>query len=454
MRIIIVGCGKVGETIISRLVDEGHDIAVVDVDSKVINDVTNSYDVMGVVGNGASYTVLKEAGIEDMDLMIAVTDSDELNLLSCLFAKKAGNCSTIARIRNPEYYSELGFIKEELGLSLTINPEYAAASEIARLLRFPSAIKIDVFARGRVELLQFVIPQGSILDGISLIDLRKKIKAEVLVCAVQRGEQVEIPNGASVLHAGDTISIIAQHNHAKNFFKKIGVETHGVKNTMIVGGGKIAYYLARNLMSHGIDVKIIDNDMTRCAELSDLLPGAIIIGGDGTDHDLLMEEGIDTCESFVTLTGIDEENVFLSLFAQQQNPDAKIVTKTNRNTIDSIIGKFHLGSMIHPKNITAEYILRYVRAMENSIGSNMETLYYIAEDKVEAMEFTVRGDAPVINTPLAELKTKSGVLIAAIIRDGQMFLPGGQSMIEVGDSVIVVTTRQGFSDIRDILQEN
>jgi len=452
MRIIIVGCGKVGETITSRLIGEGHDIAVIDTDSKVITSITNNLDVLGLVGNGASYDTLEEAGIGETDLLIAVTDSDEMNLLCCLFAKKAGNCSTIARIRNPVYFHQLPYIRDELGLSMTINPESAAAMEMARILRFPSAIKIDTFAKGKVELLQFVIPENSVLDKCTLMELPKKVKAEVLVCAVERFGDVVIPNGSFMLRAQDTISIVASHNNAKDFFRKIGVDIHSVSNTLIVGGGTLSYYLANQLILHGIDVKIIENDMARCEQMSDLLPKATVIYGDGTERDLLMEEGVETCESFVSLTGIDEENIFLSLFAHQVNPTAKIITKTDRIAMDDIISGLNPGVMVHPKDITAEYILRYVRAMQNSMGSNMESLYSIVEGKAEALEFSIHEDAPVIDIPLSVLPVRDNVLIACIFRKGQIILPNGSTSIQVGDNVIIVTTHKGFSDIKDILR--
>ena len=450
MRIIIVGCGKVGRTITEQLSLEGHDIAVIDSNSTVIHDVTNNFDVMGVVGNGASYTVQKEAGIEETDMLIAVTHSDELNLLCCLIAKKAGNCSTIARVRNPLYSSEINFIKEELGLSMTINPEQAAATEIARILRFPSAIEIDTFAKGRVELLKFIIEEDSVLDNCSLIDVAKKIKSDVLVCAVERGEEVIIPNGSFVLKKKDTISIVASASNARDFFKKIGVETHQVKNAMIVGGGKIAYYLSEQLISSGIDVKIVEKDKERCEELSELLPKAVIINGDATNQDVLLEEGISHCESFVSLTGIDEGNIFLSLFAKG-NSKAKIITKINRISFDEIINTFQLGSLIYPKFITAEYIIRYVRAMQNSFGSNnVETLYRIIENKVEAMEFRIREKTAVVGVPLEELAMKDNILIACINHNGKAAIPNGKSQIEVGDTVIIVTTQKSLQDINDI----
>ncbi len=452
MRIIVAGCGKVGETIVKNLVKEGHDIAVIDTNPNVISSITDTYDVMGLVGNGASYSTLKEAGIEDAQLMIAVTNSDELNLLCCLFAKKAGDCSTIARVRNPLYNSEIGYIRDELGLSMTINPERAAANEISRILRFPSAIKIDTFSRGRVEMLQFEIPDGSILDNLQLSDLSSKVKAEVLVCAVIRGGDVVIPNGSFVLKSGDTVSIIAAPSHAKNFFQKIGVETHRVRDTMIIGGGTIAYYLAKQLLASGIKVKIIERDMARSEYLSEELPKATVICGDGTDQELLLSEGLENCDSLVTLTGIDEENIFLSLFAKQHNSAMKIVTKTNRLSVDNIIDRLHLGSLIHPKNLTAEMITRYVRAMQNASGSsNVESLYNIVENKAEALEFWIHEEPKITGIPLADLSTKDNVLIACIIRGNDIILPNGQTTIEDGDSVIIVTTHRGFGDIKDIL---
>ncbi len=451
MRIIIVGCGKIGMTITEQLSLEGHDIAVIDVSSDVIHDVTNNYDVMGVVGNGASYTVQMEAGIEDTDVLIAVTDSDELNLLCCLIAKKAGNCSTIARVRNPMYNNEISFIKEELGLSMTINPEYAAATEISRILRFPSAIKIDTFAKGRVELLKFIINEGSVLNNCSLIDVARKIQSDVLVCAVERKDEVIIPNGSFILREHDTISFVASPGAARDFFKKIGVETHQVKNTIIVGGGTIAFYLAKQLISAGVDVKIIEKDKERCEYLSEMIPKAVIINGDATNQDVLIEEGISHCDSFVSLTGIDEGNIFLSLFARSTG-NAKIITKINRISFDDIINNFNLGSLIYPKFITAEYIVRYVRAMQNSIGSNVETLYKLIENKVEAMEFRIKEVTRIIGVPLEDLNIKDNLLIACINRGGKIILPNGRTQIQVHDTVIIVTTQKGLQDINDILK--
>lgn len=452
MHIIVVGCGKVGQTIVRCLSKEEHDIAVIDVDPSVTEDVSAQYDVLGVVGNGASYSVLKEAGVEDADLLIAVTDSDEQNLLCCLFARKVGSCSTIARVRNPVYSQEIGYIKEELGLSMTVNPEYAAAEEIARLLRFPSAIKIETFAGGHAELLQFVIPEGSLLDGTALSELPGRLSSRILVGAVERADEAIIPGGNFILRGGDTVSIVSAPRDAKRFFARLGVDIRRVSDTMIVGGGKIAFYLAKLLLSSGIRVKIVENDRKRCKELAEALPEALILCGDASDQEVLREEGIETCESFVSLTGIDEQNIFMSLFAKQVNPKAKVVTKSNRTNLDVVLNKLGLDSLVHPKDITSDSIVSYVRAMQNSIGSNVETLYNVIEDKVEALEFLIREKSPVVGIPLAELAIRQNVLVASIIRNGKTIMPSGATTIEVGDSVVIFTTNKGFGDIMDILE--
>ena len=451
MKIIVVGCGKVGAAVIGQLSREGHDISVIDVDSTVVTDISNNYDVMGLVGNGASHSLQMEAGIETADLLLAVTDSDELNLLCCLIAKKAGGCNTIARVRSPIYNEEITFLKEELGLSLTVNPEYAAATEAARVLRFPSAVHIETFAKGKVEIVKVRIPEKSVLDGCQLMDIHKRTGTDVLISTVERGNQVEIPNGSFVLKAGDVISIVASKQNTRDFVERIGLSSRRVRDCMIVGGGKIAFYLAQQLIESGIHVKIIDKDRDRCEELSAQLPKAVILHADASNQDILREEGITACESFVTLTGLDEENLFLSMFAQSVSK-AKVITKGDRLGFDDIIKRLDLGTIIHPKNITADNIVRYVRALQNSIGSNVESLYKIIDDKVEALEFLIQRDSPIIGIPLAELKVKPGVLIACISRGGRIMIPNGASRILEGDSVIVVTSHLGFGDIRDILR--
>ena len=456
MKIIVVGCGKVGSALCRQLCEEGHDVSVVDVNQQVVNEVSSSCDVIGIVGNGGSHSVQKDVGVEEADLMIAASDSDELNLLSCLIAKKAGDCSTIARVRNPIYNSEIGFIREELGLSLTVNPEYAAAMEASRLLKFPSAIKIEPFARGHIELLKFPVLENSSLAGRSLAEISKSTKGDVLVCAVERGpnHDVTIPDGAFRLKAGDTISVVASAKSARSFVEKVGLKSRSVANCMIVGGSTIGFYLAKILLENNIRVTIIEKDPEKCRRLSAELPAATVICGDASNQNILLEEGIETCESFVSLTGMDEENIFLSLYARRVSTnDIKLITKVNRINYDNIISEMNLGSILNPQQIVAEYIVRYVRAMENSMGSNVETLYNIIEGKAEALEFLIQEGSPVIGIPLSNLPLRKGVLIACIYRKHQVIVPNGQTTIEVDDRVIVVTTQIGFQNARDILKE-
>ena len=407
---------------------------------------------MGVTGNGAVYQVQMEAGIQDADLLIATTNSDELNMLCCLIAKKAGNCHTIARIRNPEYSSEIRYIREELNLSLAINPELAAAREIARLLRFPSAIKIEPFAKGRIELLKFLIPEHSLLNDMRVMDVVNRLKSNVLICVVERGNDVVIPDGNFVMKKGDKISFIASHQGSADFFKKAGVDNNIVKSAMFVGGGKLTHYLCRLLEDTKIKIKIIERDEERCRQLSELLPKAMIIHGDGTDEQLLLEEGIRQTEAFASLTGFDEENIMLSLYASSQSK-AKLITKVNKIAFENVINSLNIGSLIQPKMLTAEIILQYVRAMQNSMGSsNIETLYKIAADKAEALEFRVKEGSPILGIPLEKLKLIDNLLVACINRGGTIITPRGKDTVEAGDTVIVVTTHTGLNDLTDILR--
>ena len=452
MQIIVVGCGKVGHTLAERLSGEGHNLVLVDLDAKLIQEVTDELEVMGVVGNGASINVLMEAGIDAADLLIAVTTSDELNLLCCLIGKKASKrCMTIARVRDPMYNKEIGFINEQMGISMVINPELATAMEIARLLRFPSAIKIDTFAKGRAELLTIKLRSSFGLGGRSVEQAVSGLKSKVLICAVERGDKIFIPNGGFVLEDGDNISIMATPQEAASFFKKLGLGTRRVNNTLIVGGGTIAVYLARQLLEMGIDVHIVELNAERCRKLCEALPKATILHGDGSDQELLMDAGLATAESFVAITDMDEENLLLSLFAKQHS-QAKLVVKVNRIAFDDVIESLDLGSVIYPKYLTADYIAQYVRAAQNSIGSNVETLYNILDGRAEALEFRVRTDSEVTAHTLSELDLKSNLLVGCIYRRGKVIFPRGQDRIQVGDSVMVVTTVKGFHDIRDILR--
>ena len=450
LRIIIVGCGKVGRTLVEQLSREGHDITLVDRDGQKAQALANLYDIMGVQGNGASYSVLKEAGIETADLLIAVTQSDELNLLCCTVGKQVANCAAIARVRTPDYSREVGYLREKLGLAMIINPEMEAAAEVARILYLPTALEIDSFAHGQADLIKFKVPEGNVLDGMNLITLGQRIAPDILICAAERDGKVIIPRGQYTIRAGDILSFAASRAVGKKFLEDIGFKTNRVRNAMLIGGGKASYYLARQLLSMGIQVKIIEINRERCEELSILLPKAVIINGDGTSEELLREEGIERAEAVVALTGIDEENILLTLFARRVS-QAKTITKINRITFQDVINNLDLGSVIYPKYITAEAIIRYVRAMRESMDSNIETLYHMFDHRAEAVEFRVDAPSGVTDIPLKDLRLKDSLLVCAIYRDGKVRIPNGHDTIRVGDTIMVVTTHTGFSDIRDIL---
>lgn len=451
MNIIVVGCGNVGKKIVEMLcLEKEHNITVVDIRSSSINSLVNEFDIMGVSGSGTSVDTLIEAGVSEADILIAVTASDEINLLTCLIARKAGQCRTIARVRKPEYSKEISLFKEDLGLAMVINPERAAAAVIARNLRFPAAISIDTFAKGRVEILKFRIPDQSPLDGISISDIVSKLNCNVLVCGVERCEKAFIPHGNFILHSGDYISVMVPLKNESRFFKKSGIKLSKTKDTLIVGGGETAVYLAKLLEESGISVKILEKDEKRCEELCELLPKAAIINTDGTDNRHLLEAGIEYATSFVSLTNIDEENILLSMFAKTVT-SGKLITKINRIAYDNVISGLELGTTICPKNITAENIVRFVRSKKNSRGSNIETMHKILNGKAEALEFAVKPDKKITDIPLCELHIRKDVLIACINRNGNIIIPRGNDSMQDGDTVIIVTTAESLKDIRDIL---
>ena len=452
MQIIIVGCGKVGSALTQRLSKEDNNVCIIDINSEVVHTLATECDVMGIVGNGASHSVLAEAGIENADLFIAVTESDELNLLCCVIARKTAKCHTIARVRNPIYSKEQDFLQHEIGVSMIINPEQTAASEISSLLCFPGAIGIDSFAGGKVEMLRFRIPCGCILDNMALKDVSARIHCQFLICAVDRDNEVCIPGGNFVLKSGDVISIVASRENTSFFLKKLNINTNSVKNTMIIGGGKISLYLAEMLVKQGIAVKVIEKNPKRCQELSELLPEATVICGDGSEETLLQEERIDSMDSFVALTNMDEENILLSLFAKK-HVSKKVITKINRQQLTEVIRNLELDSVVYPKLLTAQKILQYVRAAKNSIGSNVKTLYRLFDDKVEALEFNIYEKSKITEIPLQDLHIKKGLLICAITRNGRILIPDGQTQILPGDTMIVVTTQLGLQDAQDIVRD-
>ncbi len=452
MNIVIVGDGKVGYTLTASLAKEGHNITVIDNRPEALRNTTNELDVICIEGNGVSYTVQSEAGVQKADLLIAATSADEINMLACMVAKKLGAKHTIARVRDPQYQQQMFFLKDELGLSAAVNPEQSAASEISRLMRFVPAIKAEPFAKGRIDLVEFKVRDESPLDGVRLADLYRLLKVKVLVCAARRGEEVFIPKGSFEIRAGDKLTILASPAEVSAFFRTVGTFQRKVKDVMIVGGGRIAYYLTRQLIETGIHVKIIEKDEKRCNQLVDLLPKATILHGDGTDHELLSEEGLDNTDALIALTGIDEENIILSMYANTLNVD-KVVTKVNNARLADMLGPMGIESIITPKEIAANRIISYVRAMTNATGSSVEMLYRLADNKVEALEFRVREGSRCIGVPLKDMPIKDNVLIGAIIRGGTSLIPGGDDVIKAHDSVIVVTTMSGLHELDKILKE-
>ncbi len=452
MQIIIVGAGKVGTSLAAQLIRE-HRVTVIDQEPRLIENIINVYDVMGVCGNGASYEVQKEAEVGRADLLIATTSSDEINILACLVAKKLGVAHTIARIRNPEYETQLRFMRGELGLTMSINPEKAAAHEIARVLRFPAAMKLESFSKGRLELVEYRLPEGSALHGVRLLDLYKNARARVLICAVSRKGETTIPSGDFQLSSGDKIYVTAAPDQLSAFFQYLGVFRKKASTVMIVGASKMCYYLADELLHMGMRVKIIDQNESRCTQISEQLPRALVIMGDGTDSELLAEEGIEQTDAFVALTGIDEANILMAICASRQTEGCKVVAKINRRSLmDLVSSEGMIDSVVSARDVTTELIVQYIRAMECAAGSRIKTLHRLVGGAVEALEFHVDGDVTLADTPLRDLKLKPGVLIAGIVRrNGEILIPGGSDTICVGDDVIVVTQDAALQDIHDIL---
>ncbi len=450
MNIIIVGCGKIGVSIAKQLREENHDIVVVDKSQDKIEEVTGSYDIMGVVGNGTEYSVLEEAGIEEADLMIAVTGQDELNLLCCVLAMQNESCNTIARVRDPLYSRQSELFKERLGISMIINPEHASALEMSRILKFPNAIKVDTFSKGRIELLNFKVQEEHVISNMQIMDIHSILKCNVMICAIERNDELIIARGTTYIRRGDIVYFFASSKESQKFFKKIGIKNKAIKNVLLAGGGTISFYLSKMLIDSGLNVHIMEKDKDRCEFLSAYLPQAIVVNGDASDFDMLLGEGLEDADGFAALTNIDEENVFLALLAKKHS-HAKIISKVNRMTIGNMADDLEAGSIISPSNTAANYIIQHVRAMNESLNSNVETLYRIIDGRVEAVEFVVKESSKIVGIPIRELKIKDSLLVCFIARQGESFIPFGDSTIEVGDSVIVITTQKGLDQIDDII---
>ncbi|MBQ3847291.1 MAG: Trk system potassium transporter TrkA [Clostridia bacterium] len=451
MKIVVVGCGKIGTAIIANLVKEGHDITAVDTSDTVISNLTNNFDIMTVNGNGVDSDVLEEAGTKKADLFVAVTSQDEQNMLMCFIAKKLGAKHTIARIRNPEYNDRnLSFVQKQLELSRTMNPELLAAQQIFNIIKFPSAIKIEMFSTRRFEMVELRLKSESVLDGMTLRELRNNYKAKVLVCAVQRDNVTVIPDGNFALKSGDLIELAASPVEIQKFLKELGAFQKQARSIMIVGGSRIAHYLADMLTGLENEVKIVELDKKTCEDLSSALPNATIIEGNGMNHEVLSEEGIDTADAFVALTGMDEENILVSIYAQQKKIPT-VITKVNSEELSHIAENLGLDCIITPAHIVSNEVIRYARALQNSVGSKMKTLYMLMDGQAEAVEFSVKLESKCIDIPLKHLPIQDNILIVGIIRDKKTIVPSGDDTIMPDDSVIVVSTGHHLTTLDDIL---
>ena len=452
MKILVIGDGKVGRVIAENACQEGHEIIVIDKNSSNIEEVVNKHDVIGITGNGASFDVLKTADAGKCDLVVAATTNDETNILACLISKKMGAKATVARVRNYEYSNQLQMIKNDLGITMPINPEKETANEIFKILNFPAAVRVDSFANGRVDLVQIHIPQNNLLVGQSLRFISEMYQIKVLVCAVERKGEVFIPFGDFVLEAGDRIYVTANtRSTLRKFIEKASLADEKVKSVMIIGGGKISAYLANELSANKFDVKIIESDYERCEELSALLPNVSIIHGDGTSQEVLFEEGLDTVDAVACLTGNDEENIIVSMFASRNNVN-KIITKVNKSSLNDLVKSISNLSVVSTKEITSSRVISFIRGIANKRGSNVVTLHKLIDNKVEAVEFIAKENKRLINIPLKDLKIKKNFLLAAIIRDNNVIIPSGNDSIALNDKVIVVTTTQFIKDLNEILE--
>ena len=451
MKIVIIGDGKVGYKLAKQLSAENYDIVMIDSNEKKLRAAIDRLDIFCVTGEGGSAAVQREADVQHADLVIACTSTDECNMLSCLVARRLGARHTIARVRNPIYYKQIDILKEDLHLSMAVNPELAVAGEIARLLLFPDASKVETFVKGRVELIELPLSDKSRLTGLSLADMYNKFQIKILVCAVERGEEVFIPDGEYVLRSGDKLHIAASHVEIEMFFKLLGQRKDKIKRVILCGGGRVSFYLATQLCKMGMQVKIIEIDERKCENLCELLPKATVINGDATDHDLLIEEGIQEADAMIALTGMDEENIIMSLFAKSQGV-SKIILKVNEDRRARMIQEFGLDSIVSAKTATADAILSYVRARRNSQGStNVDTMYQLVDGKVEALEFIVKSQTSYTDIPLKDLSLKANNLIACIARKRKIIIPNGDDCIQAGDNVIIITMEKQIQDIQDIL---
>lgn len=449
MHILIIGGGKVGETLIEHLSEEGNDITLIDQNPLVVENMSNSYDIIGFEGSGTNYDTLQDANVSTADMFLSVTQSDEINIISALMAKQMGAKFTIARVRNPEYSEHLEFMIEKLGIDLVINPDQAAAFDIERILKFPHALDVETFAAGRVQLVETMIEKGSKLAGKSLSQL-PGMGLQILVCIVTRDGRITIPRGDFVLQERDQIYVTGTVKDLYTYSKVLGFSTERIKSVFIVGGGRITQYLVKRLLRTGKRIKIVEIDRARAEELAAIFPDAIVIQGDGTNQELLEAEGIRQYDATLALTGIDEENILLSMYAASLHVP-RIITKVNRTPLLKILQNVGLQTIVTPKNLMANLIVRAVRARENRKGSHIETLYKMAGNRVEAIEFRILDDANITNIPLKNLRISQDTLLIYVLRNKEILFPTGETQLHAGDRAILVTSKTGVKDIRELI---
>ncbi|NMA24332.1 MAG: Trk system potassium transporter TrkA [Clostridiales bacterium] len=449
MKIVIAGGGKVGGVLCKDLADENHDVVIIDRDPWVVESLVGLSDIAGYVGNGANPELLKEAGVSDCDVFIAVTESDEINIIASIIAHKLGAREVLARVRNPEYSSQLSFVQENLGISMMINPEMEAAHTIMHCIRFPSALSIEVFAEGRVRMVEVRVSPGSPMAGMRLSRFREAF-GKVLVCIVQRGDEIYIPDGSFVLQENDLLHVTGPIRNLPSICKDAGSFTRKIRSVMIIGGSNIARYLLRIMDRAGMDICVIERNRAVAESLAGEFSGVKIIVGDGTDQSLLEEQHIESYDCLIALTGIDEENLVTSLYAAMKKVP-KIVTKVNRTQLLRVLGDIRLQTIITPKRIVADKIIRFVRAMSATLDSKLEALYRIADGHAEVLQFEVLKGSAIVATPLKKLRLKKNILIAYIIRGDELIYPGGDDMIFPGDHVIAVTFEHDFDEVDDLL---
>ena len=453
MKIIIVGNGKVGYAIARQIAAEKHDVVLVDDNAAALSKADNNLDVMCVQGNGASISVLVSAGTRTADLVIAVTSHDETNLVCCLIAKKLGAKHTIARVRNPEYRQDANMLKQDIGLDMVINPDLAAAREISRIISFPAVFSVEPFAHGRIDMIGFQVQDTDAIVGVSLGEYHRERPADALICAVERNGEYTIPNGTFVPQVGDKVYMIGTKPELRKMLRHMGRTLQKVKNVSIFGGSRIAMYLTWELekTNPNTQVRIVERSNHKCLYLAEKLPHALIIEGDGTDKDLIASENVMKADAFVSLTDRDEENLLMAMTARQEGIP-RVLAKMTRPHYMDIIRSTKIDSLISPKDIVATQITRYVRALANSEGSTVESLYQMLGGEVEALEFHATASASsVLNKPLKDLKLRSNILVAAIARDDKIIIPGGNTTMQQGDRVVVVSRSIGLQDLTDIL---